>query len=185
MAQTLLARVPVNSSKTGYRAVKMRSVSASWLANNVQTGFLKVTLPTNQRQLAKNLLKSNSYLVIYAYSSVGQIIMPTVPTPKCNFFEVTIRPQSTVNGAEFRTKICSPPEEITFPFNRTSFFDMGVALRKSLNDSPIPRTAAVLRNPKCCHATKAISRFFAGFDPNESAIRVVELANIKITECGC
>ena len=150
----------------------------------MQTGFLKVTLPANHGQLAKNLLKSSSYFVIYAYSIVGPI-MPTLSSPRCNSYDVTIRPQTTVHVAEFQTKICSPLEDITFPFNSTSFFDMGAAVRKSLKENPIPRTAAVLRNPKCCHGTKAESRHFAGFDPTVSALRVVELANIKITECGC
>ncbi|CAB4022981.1 Hypothetical predicted protein [Paramuricea clavata] len=114
-------------------------------------------------------------------------VLPTVAgqgaSPKCESFYVTIKPQIPLNTANFRTKVCSAPDEISFPFNGSSFFDMGMALRKSLKDNPIPRNAAVLRNPKCCHATKATSRNFAKID--KLTIRVVKLANVEITECGC
>ena len=156
----------------------MRGVYMDWLASNKRRGFLNVKLSLTQKHLLKNLFKSKSYFVIYAYSIAGQ-----GASPKCEFFDVTIKPQIPLNTAKFSMKVCSAPDEISFPFNSSSFFDMGVALRKSLKDNPIPKNAAVLRNPKCCHATKAVSRIFAIIE--KLTIRVVELANVEITECGC
>ena len=186
-SQILLARVPFNSSKNGYRAIKMRGIVTHWLNDHQKLGFLKIKLPPSQKHLAKNLSRSKAYFVIYSYSLAGQINMPSFSGPRCEGFDVTIKPQTPGNTAEFQTKICSPPEEITFPFNASGSVDVGMELRKALKNNPIPRNAAVLRNPKCCHGTRAISRIFAivSRSPTRPVLRVVTLTNAIITECGC
>jgi hypothetical protein len=182
--QTLLARVPINSSRNGgYRAIKMRGIFTRWLNNHQQWGFLKIKLPSTRKHLAKNLSRWKSYFVIYSYSLTGQITMPVIP--RCQGFDVTIKPQTPGNTAQFTTKICSPPEDITFPFNASGSVDIGAELRKALKNNPIPKNAAILRNPKCCHGTKAFSRIFAIVYPTKPAVRVVQLTNAIITECGC
>ena len=106
--------------------------------------------------------------------------------PKCDSYDVTIKSQIPLNTGEFQTKICSPPDEVTFPFNTSTSFDVGIEVRKALKNNPIPKNASVLRNPKCCHGTKATSRIFATISQTEKpAIRVVELSNVIITKCGC
>ncbi|XP_028399678.1 uncharacterized protein LOC114523056 [Dendronephthya gigantea] len=177
--QTDLARVFIHSSSNGYRAIKMRNVSVAWLENNVQTAVLELNTPSSQNRVSRHLIKKKAFFVIYTFST-------TPPTsPNCESYDVTITPQSLVNAAEFTTKICSPPDDVTFPLNGSTYFDVGAALRTSLEDNPIPRNAAVLRNPKCCHATKAISRRFARLDMTQLSIHVFELQNVQITECGC
>ena len=183
--QILLARVPVNSSKNGYRAIKMRGIFTRWQNNHQKLGALIIKLPPSQKHLAMNLSRWKAYFVIYSYSSAGQINMPTFSGPRCEGFDVTIRPQTPGNTAQFQTKICSPPEEITFPFNASGSVDLGMELRKALRNNPIPRNAAVLRNPKCCHGTKAISRIFAIVSPTRPEFHVVTLTNAIITECSC
>ena len=177
--KAVLARVFLHSSKKGYRAVKMRNVCATWLGNNTQTAVLELNFASPQNGWSKHLLEKQSFFVIYTFS----ITPPT--SPKCESYDVTIKPQSLINAAEFQTKICTPPDDVTFPLNGSSYFDVGTALRASLEDNPIPRNAAVLRNPKCCLATKAISRRFARFDMKLFSIQVFELHNVEVTECGC
>ena len=180
--KTLLARValPQTSAKYGYRAIKMRGVFASWSGNRQKAGFLKLTLPSTQSQLASNLQSSKSYFVIYTFSSTG-----VMPNPvNCDYYDVTVIPQSPLN-TPYVTKICSPPDDLTFPFSASTLFDAGAAVRKSLRDNPVPGNEAVLRNPKCCHGTEAVSRYFVGLDSQDQVLRTVKLENVRITECGC
>lgn len=175
----LLARFPLNFSKSGYRAIKMRGISRKWLANNAaKVGVLRLKLPLAQQGLLQHLANSKSYFVVYAQSAL-------VRPPQCAFHGVMITPQSPLITPSFVTKICSPPQEISFPFNGSTFFDMTAALQRAMNDNPLPQNAAVFRNPKCCHAMKAVSRRFARLFPEEPAIRVEEILNVDITECGC
>ena len=136
--------------------------------------------------MALTVSNSKIYFVIYAYSITGLFQQTAMPKPlKCEFYKITVKRQSSGNTVKFQTKICSPPDEVTFPFNTSSLFNMGVALRKSLKETPIPKNETVLRNPKCCHATKASSRIFVGPVKGEVLLKVQELTNIEITECGC
>lgn len=182
--QNLLARVPVHSTnKIGYRAVKMRGVSLKWMNNlrNSRGLRLKMKSAKKTKKSLKKVIGAKAYFVVYVYSTEALLNLSKAVT--CDSYDVTIKFQSILALDSFQTKICSPPDDVTFPFDVSSVFDVGMAFRRALHHNPVPKGASVLRNPKCCQATKVAPRSFVNFVNGN--IQVSRLRNVQITECGC
>lgn len=172
-----LARVYLKMGKPGYQAINLGSILADWLKNSQSTGSLIIEIKPGI-MTAKEIISLNPSPYLVAYTNRLNVL--SVPKPvKCHSQVISVPTGEHMLPRNWRTKICSPLTDITFPFNASSVFDVGQAVRNYLSSNPRLISSKVLRNPSCCHALRSGSMNLRTPEGG------VWLENAKITECGC
>lgn len=168
-----LARVALAGKKTGNRAIHLRNILRVWLKDGKSRGVLNIEIkPSTARALQFVSFNPVPYIVGYTISK--KLPLPAPITCHAHVMHVpiddTMLPRTTM--------ICSPLDDVTFPFN-ASVFDVGRAVRRYMSSRPLPKNSTVLGNPPCCHATGSGSMIFM------KGNNTVQVQNATITKCGC
>ena len=167
-----LARVAMVSGQIGYKGV----ILDKWLKlENYSRLRLNINVSPGPSLINDLVTLKPIYFVVFAKALA-------LLSNKCNFLNINIPvPTGTIWLPKILpTKICSSLEDTTFPYNDSSLFDVGQAVKHYLIRNPLSKNSSVLKNPKCCHPVQSISANLL----LSTGVTIV-LENSKVTECGC